>query len=135
MVKEINSQYHKLVIGSTAAKLTIAKSQRHGDVGVWSAEWQVTHYQRLGIHATGRTQFTDTELAAAFGLIEQPCSEESLWLFHQYGAEAGEQGVFIRMGNHLNIPGPGTGHDGDANMSLYVDWTMQEAVRRLLKSQ
>jgi len=33
----------------------------------------------------------------------------------------------------LNIPCPGTGHDGDPNVSVYIEESIQRAIEQLLK--
>jgi hypothetical protein len=132
-VAKLDLELPKLVIDSTTTKLTIGPGPS-ADRQWWNVDWSITHHLNgwNWVQAQGQTLFSRNELAVAFGLTEQPCSRASAWLVDQYGADAGEQGVFVRMGNHLNIPGPGTGHDGDTNISIYVDQAMQEAVKHLL---
>ncbi len=55
------------------------------------------------------------------------------WLVGRYGGNSAVQSKFIRWGNFLNIPCPGTGHDGDPNVSIYVTDEIREAVRKLLE--
>lgn len=58
--------------------------------------------------------------------------------FHHHGSKMNlqeaptKQGAFIRYGNFLNIPSPGTGHDGDPNISILIDGPIRRAVRQLL---
>ena len=41
-------------------------------------------------------------------------------------------GKFVRFHNYLNIPGRGEGQDGDANLSVYLSESIQEAVKDML---
>lgn len=48
-------------------------------------------------------------------------TEESKWWQTAYGSDVCVPGKFIRQGNWLNIPCPGTGVDGDPNLSIFLD--------------
>lgn len=72
---------------------------------------------------------------AAFGLRDGWCPEGGSGLICAYGGEAAFQGQFIRWKEFLNIPGPGTGHDGDPNISLQLSGEIVEAARSFLANQ
>ena len=98
--------------------------------GLWLVEWEVEN----GIFkkVNGSTVFTRDELRAAFGLSDDS-GKFGGWLIDQYGADSAQQGVYIRWKDFLNIPCPGTGHDGDPNISIHLDDEIKIAVRQLLE--
>lgn len=51
-----------------------------------------------------------------------------------YGGEVAHQGRYIRYRKFLNIPGPGTGLSGDANVSIYVTEKISKMVEVLVKN-
>jgi len=75
------------------------------------------------------------ELTAAF--LGVPHVDEydrySQWLLERFGGTVARQRGFIRWNSFLNIPGPGTGHDGDANVSIKIDTEIAEAIFGLVK--
>ena len=73
----------------------------------------------------------DEHLKMAFGLSEES-GKYGDWLIGRFGGESAEQGQFIRFENFLNIPCPGTGHDGDPNISIVLDDKIRDAVEHLL---
>lgn len=83
----------------------------------------------------GRVWMNAAELQAAFCFRYDPrdFGYRSRWLIDEYGADVAVQGKFIRWSYFLNIPGPGTGHDGDANISIKVRPAISCAVDRLFK--
>ena len=124
----------RLVISSNAAKLTIGPADISGDgTGPWLVVYEVKQSVAYDEVVRGRRIFDDDELAAAFGLM--PMAEMgSLWLIRRYGGEAAVQGQFIRWRKFLNLPCPGTGHDGDPNISIHLKDEITVAVRRLLST-
>ena len=96
----------------------------------WFVDWEVIY--SLNEKTTGRIRLLVDELKVAFRLSEsQRCFGK--WLIDKYNASSAEQGKYIRRGDFLNIPCPGTGHDGDPNISIEIDDEIREAVRQLLK--
>lgn len=55
-------------------------------------------------------------------------------MIRRYGGTTADQGRFIRYNRFLNIPGPGTGHDGDSNISVEIRSEMQDAVAAFLQN-
>ncbi|MEK7080275.1 MAG: hypothetical protein AAB777_01990, partial [Patescibacteria group bacterium] len=96
----------------------------------WSVEWRVIHSQTEQVN--GVVRFSVEELLTAFGtsVIIQP--SHSQWMVDVYGAECAFQGKYIRTGDFLNIPCPGTGHDGDPNISIELDDEIRDAVGQLI---
>ncbi|OGZ21141.1 MAG: hypothetical protein A2922_00305 [Candidatus Nealsonbacteria bacterium RIFCSPLOWO2_01_FULL_43_36] len=120
---------HTILIEGGAAMVLIAK----GGHKSWLIDWRVTHYFP-DIKVDGRTFMSNQELAGAFGL-EDYISQDSEWLIERFGGSAAIQGKFIRWREYLNIPCPGTGHDGDPNVSIEIDHDIKKAVRDLLSAE
>lgn len=104
-----------LILGSSAADIRIFPHQTNPG---WVLEYRINHAG--GDWSRGRVRMSEESFLKAF-------KESSA------GDEAGWQGAYIRHGNCLNIPGPGTGNDGDPNVSIWVDKDIVEAVQTLLK--
>jgi hypothetical protein len=128
-VENFNKCNHFLVIAGSAASVRITRKSTTVDEG-WFVEWEVVQSQQAKV--SGRVFFTSDDLRAAFGL-SQESGEFGDWLIEQFGADSASQGKFIRWKNFLNIPCPGTGHDGDPNVSIHIDEDIQNAVRQLLE--
>lgn len=134
-VKEFNNENSTLVIAGSAAKVTIRRAQ---DVepqmknGGWFVDWEVIQYRLGDEWVRGRRLFTDEELSGAFGLTDSS-GKYGQHIINRFGADSAEQGLYIRWRNFLNIPCPGTGHDGDPNVSIHLDAEIQNAVLDLLR--
>lgn len=96
----------------------------------WHVDYTVIH--GVNIRVSGFLQMTTSDLKIAFGIKDKCPAYGGQHLIDEFGGEVAQQGKFIRWGEYLNIPGPGTGHDGDANISIRVDDEIKEAVRTLL---
>lgn len=114
-----------VVIRGSAAEVRIMKAPGKG----WFVEYRIDHG---GFGQTnGRVWMTDSEIGAAFGLkdeIEHP----SNYIIERFGGTVAMQRKFIRWKEFLNIPGPGTGYQGDPNVSIKLYPETIEAVRNLL---
>ena len=121
---------HVLAIRGSAAFLRISPANLDASEG-WFVEWEITH----GPWSTssGRVIMDRNELEAAFGLSEET-GKDGNWLLERYGGDSAVQGKFMRSGNYLNIPCPGTGHDGDPNISIELSDNIRDAVRQLLST-
>ncbi len=130
---ELFDQKNKvLIIGGNAAKIILQKaSPMFPNMKGWFVDWLVIYFKPCHEKACGRSRFNKETLAAAFGLSESS-GENSDWLIKRFGADSAEQGKYIRWENFLNIPCPGTGNDGDPNVSIYLNDEIRNAVRRLL---
>ncbi|MCX6720615.1 MAG: hypothetical protein NTW11_02320 [Candidatus Staskawiczbacteria bacterium] len=113
-----------LVIQGSAAELKVGKLDNR-----WIVAWKIT--QSPTENSSGRIIMNDHSLAQAFGLDDDGLFS-SCWLIERYGGTVAHQGQFIRWDKFLNIPCPGTGHDGDLNVSIYLDEKIKEAVGKLL---
>ncbi len=123
-----------LVIAGTAAKIIIRKASfLFPNLPGWFVDWEVVQIRPSEQGVKGRIRFDDEDLACAFG-VSSDSGKFGDWVIKRYGAEAAEQGKYIRWQDFLNIPCPGTGHDGDPNVSVRIDEKMQDIVRHLLKN-
>ena len=110
------------------AKVTIKRIDHNGDN--WLVSCEIFHDEPKGsVH--GCRWFSDEHLAAAFGLTKP--EKKSRRLLKRFGGDSVSQGRFIRQGNCLNIPCPGTGKDGDPNVSIEICCKMRDAVQKLLR--
>lgn len=125
---QFNKILHLLVIEGSAAIVRITRRAITADEG-WFVDWEIVQTQQEKVR--GRVIFTSDELRAAFGLSENS-GRFGGWLIEQFGADCAEQGKYIRWKNFLNIPCPGTGHDGDPNVSIRLNEEIQDTVRQLL---
>lgn len=130
-VEKFDHPNHTLVIAGSAAKVTITKVSIHPDTKGWFVDWEVVQWMPCNEGTRGRSFFNDKDLAAAFGLSDES-GKYGQWLINRYGADSAEQGKYIRWKDYLNIPCPGTGHDGDPNVSIHLDQQIKDAVRKLL---
>ena len=129
-VKEFCSGQKTLVLAGSAATVQIMPWPIEGQKPEpWGVEWEVK--QSRNEKANGRVFMNDKQLAGAFGLAEYR-DELSQSILRDFPAECAHQGKFIRQGEYLNIPGPGTGHDGDPNASIQINGEIKAAVGALL---
>jgi len=129
-VSSFDASRRHLVITGSAAKLTVSQTDKLG-TDRWFVDWEVIQSPRA--KTTGRTVLNSDDLRAAFDVDNPEMSENDAvhFLFAQYGATAAKQGCYIRWEEWLNIPCPGTAHDGDPNISIFLDIAMREAVKTL----
>lgn len=125
-----------VVISATAARLEITHSPLfEKDSHPWFVSWRVVQYRPRGEQVDGKTSMKPEELRAAFGLTDDQFGEGHKWLIERYGATTAVQREFIRYKDFLNIPGPGTGHDGDPNISIVLDPRIKKAVGDIMKGR
>lgn len=113
-----------LIIQASAAELVIRKRRT-----AWAVEWKIIQSQDE--QTRGRAIFSNQELMAAFGATAS-MESHSEWLIQNHGGTVASQGKFIRYQEWLNIPCPGTGHDGDPNVSIGLDGKIEKAVWNLV---
>lgn len=107
------------------AHLTIRLHNTEG----WLLSWYIRH--SIETEVRGCTWMSDDELKAAFGITDETSlSDDRLKI--RFGADSVVHGRYIRWQKYLNIPGPGTGHAGDPNISIEIDESIKSAVRQLL---
>lgn len=128
-VQKQEKQNQFLVIAGSSATLKVVRRASTVGEGCWYVYWEVIYAPSE--RANGRVIFTTEELKSAFGLSHES-GEHGEWLLKRYRASSAEQGKYVRRGDFLNIPCPGTGQDGDPNISLEIDGEIRTAMRQLL---
>ncbi|MBL7022215.1 hypothetical protein ISR92_02785 [Patescibacteria group bacterium] len=96
----------------------------------WFVRWKINQF--VVMEVTGQRLFSDQDLKAAFGLSDVS-GEHGEWIISRFGADVAEQTKYIRWKEYLNIPCPGTGGDGDPNVSVYLSEEIKWAVKNLLE--
>jgi len=121
-----------LDIGSHAASIRIQKASNviQGVKG-WFVDWIIIFYRQYETEVRGRVKFEDNDLASAFGFSQY----KGLFPLPQDPQDCSNRGKYIRSGPYVNIPHPGTGRDGDPNVSLCLDEEIVDAVRELLEAE
>ncbi len=141
MVK--SSDVGSINIASNAARLRIQHSRDDQPTHHpgYIVDWDIQHSPISQVN--GVVEMTPEELAIAFcpELFMEVSDEDIIrwnkehygsWLIDRYGGEFAAQRQFIRYDYFLNIPTPGTMHDGDPNISIALfDYEIERAVREL----
>ncbi len=101
--------------------------------GLWVGRWQIEYSVQYGpCESDGGRRIWDTEmLATAFG-VKFSKQYARTYIARKVGASYGKQGQFVLLRHHLNVPMPGTGNDGDPNVSVHLSDEIQEAVASLI---
>jgi hypothetical protein len=97
----------------------------------WILEYRIRHSPES--RTDGVVWMSTGDFETAFGLSSK-C--ECLWgqvVIDSHGGEFAYQGRYIRSGQHLNIPGPGTAYDGDPNLSVLLSDDLKRYVRMFLE--
>ena len=124
------NERNQIMLESRTVEVIIDRAENDS----WRVGWRVLH-QRISLDSDesgGQRFFTTNELLAAFGLNEFEGPSEGF--NHEYGAHTAVPGKYIRYGRWLNIPCPGTACDGDPNVSIWVEETIQAAIIKLVES-
>lgn len=122
-----DKDFHSMLISASTADLKIIKRLQIEES--WQVDWRIQLSAESKVE--GRVIFTTMDLQAAFGLIDYT-SRFGTSILGEYGGDSAYQGKYIRWGNFLNIPCPGTGHDGDPNISILINEAMKKAVRSMV---
>lgn len=128
-MKLVECTENSIEIEGSAAWLGIIKAKYEKG---WIANWRINHGAHVS-EVSGAAWFSDDDLRRAFALRDD-IPKFGDWLIKQYGGTTASQGCFIRYRNFLNIPCPGTGHDGDPNISLELSPETQEAVSKIMSN-
>ncbi len=118
-----------LILKASAAHLTVGPHPANPDR--WIVAWEVHH---RGAQVAGETSMSTELLRRAFGLTDET-ERAGEWLIDRYGGDTAFPGIYIRWHDCLNIPCPGTGGDGDPNISILLTNEIKEAVRQLLEQR
>ncbi len=128
-VRRLDLRNRTLTIGSRVAAVVRISPSRGG----WHIAWAIKFGQEEKVR--GIVWMSDQNLRCAFGLSDSEDERYGSYrhlLIERFGADCAYHGVFIRYRNFLNIPCPGTGYDGDPNVSIDLDDDIKLAIRRLL---
>ena len=132
LTKGDDTKPNHLMIKGDAATVTIDEDYlRPG----YFIEWEIMRDFSFKLQTGGRIHLSAWDLARAFGLNDTNDPEGSWywdWLVRDYGATTGLQGYYVRDRNYLNIPCPGTGRDGDPNVSIRLSKEIKEAVKSII---
>lgn len=120
-----------VIVNGVVARVIIMHQRRSR----FLLDWGVAHAGTMdGPHTGGRIELSAVELDQALGMNDvMDFDANAQYLFKRYGATVAVPAKFLRWGRFLNIPGPGTGHPGDANVSIYVDDEICKATKALLQ--
>lgn len=118
-INSANSPTRKvLVLGSNSIGIKIYRD--HQGTG-YLITYEIHH--RNDIPTTwGKISMSEIEIQKAFGLSGECDGEDEQQI----------PGKYIKHGSYLNIPGSGTGKDGDPNVSIYLDEALVSNVRAFL---
>lgn len=130
-LKDINKATGIIHLASSAAFLTIERIYSDCKfTSTYLISWKIINSQSEQI--TGKILMDEKHLKLAFGLDDDYEELGSWWLIEIYGGTVAYQGCYIRWKNWLNIPCPGTGHDGDPNITIEIDNGIKNAVKKLI---
>jgi hypothetical protein len=115
------------LLESSAVKIRIYPA--HEQKG-WIVEYTIKH--SLQSRNSGIIWMSKEDLETAFGLSDACEEAYGQGIINDHGGEVAHQGMYLRYHHYLNIPGPGTGHDGDANVSIDVDPDIKGALKHFL---
>jgi len=125
-----------LTIRSNTASLTIKSTHKSG---LWQVRWQVIHFLPDKQESSGMRLFDTADLANAFRLVGGPNPPKCKYpeYYTRYGlrldgSDSAVPGKYTRADGDLNIPCPGTGCDGDPNISIWVHHAVSKAVMDLI---
>lgn len=121
-----------VVFATNTASIRFTQRAMTVDEG-WFVDWMIRYGQQDQM--SGRIVLSTRDLLIAFDLEVPKEAESDSVLTRRFDAEVARQGRYIRTGPFLNIPGPGTGSDGDPNMSIYLEKSIRVAMDKLLQKE
>lgn len=116
----------QVIISSPTACLTITEIPQKPDYA-WTVTWEIFFTIEDGVR--NEVAMSAAGLCAAFALNE---NEEHYDYWLEDLPRISVQGGFFREGPFLNIPHPGTGKDGDPNISLLITEEIKKAITALV---
>lgn len=118
-----------VVIQAPAARFTIVELLDADTIYKWIARWEILFSEGTGTRS--EIVMSAQDLCEAFALNEHTeC--EGRWWANPHQDIASRKGVYFRYDRYLNIPGPGTGQDGDPNISIFLTAEIKKAVTHLV---
>lgn len=124
-INKTKGTLNSVVIEGSAAEVIITRAPGKG----WFVDYKIKHGEYC--QSDGRVWMNDSELAAAFGLKDD-VERLSDWMIERFGGTVAKQRKFLRYKEFLNIPAPGSGYQGDPNVSLKLYPETISAVKDLL---
>jgi hypothetical protein len=121
-----------VILGSNTTEVSVKPVHKSYRSDSWLLEWKITHGSSTEGESSGFRIMNTKELFAAFGLNNFIGDDPSFNKFH--GAHSAKPGVYARVGRHLNIPCPGSASDGDPNISIWVEETIQTEIFELVRT-
>ena len=122
---EPNQTNKNLVLVSTAVKVSIIRKPDPTEPR-WLIRYEVMHSKTS--RTENEVEMTTACLKRAFDIDEET---PPIPRFNLVSAQV-EPDVFIRYGDYLSIPNPGTGHDQDENVSILINNHMRRLLSRRL---
>lgn len=122
---EPNKTCSDLVLVSTAVKVSITQKPDSAEPR-WLIKYEILHSKTS--RTENEVEMTTACLKRAFGIDEET---QSIPRLNLVSAQV-EPNVFIRLGDYLNIPNPGNGHDHNENVSILITNHMRHLLRHLL---
>ena len=116
-----------VLINGEVARLVITRSKSGPQR--YELAWNVHH--ACG-HTEGHVRLDSGDLLLAFGLIDGKRPGHSVFPHAPETPDADAEGAYFRRGNYLNIPHPGTGLQGDPNISVFLTSEIKRAVKELI---
>ena len=103
-----------------------------GTKKTYTVRWMIFGKGGKEVNAVdGYRQFTKEQILTAFGVSQGNPITDTVFA-EKHDAVCGIPGLFIRKLGYLNVPCPGTGIDGDPNLSAFISLSVGEDVRRFL---
>jgi hypothetical protein len=100
----------------------------------WSIKYEILH--EAPSRTAGIVHMNTLQLEAAFALREKAnASATATAYLARFGGVVGIPGKFIRYERWLNIPGPGTGIDGDPNVSIELHKEIKDALKQVISAR
>lgn len=124
----------ELVIGSNNLNMTITKDHHSQDNkrDEWVIKYKLNHGP-IRTWTEGFIIMTTQDLKTAFGLSGDCEAEDGQGVLDVCGGDVAKEGKYIRYKEFLNIPGPGHGWDGDANVSIRVGKGMKSQLQEFME--
>ncbi len=123
----VDREHRTVVLRSSAVTVVISpeKDQK------FKVAWTIDHSPAEMV--TGTVLLQRPRLLTAFLVLPNlPPEESQASYLKRFEVDAGAVGYFIRRSRFLNLPCPGTGHDGDPNVSIVVTQEITNAIGRIV---
>lgn len=116
-----------LVLEASAATATISRAENNRG---YLVDYVIRHSKEAS--SSGIVWMSDKDIRSAFGFSDDYDEIFGQELIDRFGGDAARQGCYIRYKKFLNIPCPGTGHNGDPNVSIFLSDDLKREVEFFL---